>query len=118
MLSMRESGGLSAGQRQLVALSRALFGRPRILFLDEPNAHLDMAGEAMLMETLKQARGAGMTVVVSTHRTGLLQAADRILLLRDGEVQFFKTRDEALRPQPTGARTDGPAMTAVAGVNA
>jgi ATP-binding cassette subfamily C protein len=100
MLAMRESGGLSAGQRQLVALSRALFGQPRLLFLDEPNAHLDMQGEATLMETLKQARARGVTVIVSTHRTGLLQAADRILLLRDGEVQFFKTRDEAMSPQP------------------
>lgn len=120
MLAMRESGGLSAGQRQLVALSRALFGQPRLLFLDEPNAHLDMNGEAMLMETLRQARSRGITVVVSTHRTGLLQAADRILLLRDGEVQFFKTRDEALRPQgapgmgaPGVGGPTGPAMRAV-----
>lgn len=100
MLSIREDGGLSAGQRQLVALSRALFGQPRLLFLDEPNAHLDMSGEAMLMDMLGHARAQGMTVVVSTHRTGLLQAVDRIILLRDGEVQFIKNRDEALRPQP------------------
>lgn len=99
LLSIREDGGLSAGQRQLVALSRALFGKPRLLFLDEPNAHLDMSGEAMLLEMLSQARAQGVTVVVSTHRTGLLQAADRIMLLRDGEVQFIRNRDEALRPQ-------------------
>jgi ATP-binding cassette subfamily C protein len=110
MLAMRESGGLSAGQRQLVALSRSLFGRPRLLFLDEPNAHLDMNGEAMLMEMLKQARANRISVVVSTHRTGLLQAADRILLLRDGEVQFFNSRDEALRPQsgPDGVGPGAP----------
>jgi ATP-binding cassette subfamily C protein len=103
MLAIREDGGLSAGQRQLVALSRALFGAPRLLFLDEPNAHLDMSGEAMLTEMLGHARSQGTTVVVSTHRTGLLQAADRIMLLRDGEVQFLKDRDAALRPQQAPA---------------
>ena len=99
ILAIREGGGLSAGQRQLVALARALFGRPRILLLDEPNAHLDMNGEAMLTELLKQARAAGITVIVSTHRTGLLHVADRILMLRDGRVQFLKSREEAMRPQ-------------------
>ncbi|QQV76956.1 type I secretion system permease/ATPase [Sphingomonas aliaeris] len=99
MLTVREGGGLSAGQRQLVALARAVFGRPRVLLLDEPNAHLDISGEAMLTELLKQARAAGITVIVSTHRTGLLHAADRILLLRDGEVQFFKSREDAMRAQ-------------------
>jgi ATP-binding cassette subfamily C protein len=112
MLSVREDGGLSAGQRQLVALSRALFGRPRLLFLDEPNAHLDISGEATLMAALEQARADGVTVVVSTHRTGLLQIADRILLLRDGELQFVKARDDALRPQAAGGTGGTPGRTA------
>ncbi|MDJ0278960.1 type I secretion system permease/ATPase, partial [Sphingomonas sp. 2R-10] len=105
MLSIRESGGLSAGQRQLVALARALFGRPRLLFLDEPNAHLDTNGETMLAEMLRQAQASGITIIVSTHRPSLLQAADRILLLREGEVEFFKSRAEALAGH---ARTGGP----------
>jgi ATP-binding cassette subfamily C protein len=62
-----------------------------------------MSGEAMLTEMLGHARSQGTTVVVSTHRTGLLQAADRIMLLRDGEVQFLKDRDAALRPQQAPA---------------
>ncbi len=105
MLTIREDGGLSAGQRQLVALARALFGRPRLLFLDEPNAHLDASGEAALAALLDEARAQGTSVVVSTHRNGLLQSADRILLLRDGEIQFDRSRDDALRmPPPAGAR--------------
>lgn len=99
-LTMREGGGLSAGQRQVVALARALFGSPRILFLDEPNAHLDMAGEARLMATLGELRERGATVIVSTHRTGLLQAVDKVMLLRDGEIQVYDDRAKVIRPAP------------------
>lgn len=99
-LTMREGGGLSAGQRQVVALARALFGSPRILFLDEPNAHLDMAGEARLMATLGELRERGATVIVSTHRTGLLQAVDKVMLLRDGVIQVYDDRAKVIRPAP------------------
>ena len=105
-LVMREGGGLSAGQRQVVALARALFGSPQILFLDEPNAHLDMAGEARLMATLGELRARGATVVVSTHRTGLLQAVDKVMLLRDGAIQVYDDRAKVIRPAPPVV--DGP----------
>lgn len=97
-LAMREGGGLSAGQRQVVALARALFGAPRILFLDEPNAHLDISAEGRLMETLQHLRERGATVVVSTHRTGLLQAVDKVMLLRDGVIQIYDDRNKVIRP--------------------
>ncbi|HEX8484878.1 type I secretion system permease/ATPase [Sphingomonas sp.] len=97
-LSVREGGGLSAGQRQVVALARALFGRPTLLFLDEPNAHLDMSGEARLMQTLGELRARGATVIVSTHRTGLLQAVDKVMLMRDGTIQVFDDRAKVIRP--------------------
>lgn len=108
-LMMREGGGLSAGQRQVVALARALFGSPKILFLDEPNAHLDMAGEARLMATLGELRERGATVIVSTHRTGLLQAVDKVMLLRDGQIQVYDDRAKVIRPAPVveGAHKEG-----------
>lgn len=87
MLTIREAGGLSAGQRQLVSLARALFGRPALVLLDEPNAHLDVNGEAVLMKTLTMLKEGGATVIVSTHRTSLLQVVDRMLLVRDGAVE-------------------------------
>ncbi|WP_076072066.1 type I secretion system permease/ATPase [Sphingomonas montana] len=96
-LHQREGGGLSAGQRQVVALARALFGHPTVLFLDEPNAHLDVNGESRLMATLVELRKRGATVVLSTHRTGILQAVDKIMLLRDGTIQAFGQRDEFMR---------------------
>ncbi|MDD1453164.1 hypothetical protein NHF48_023150 [Sphingomonas sp. H160509] len=54
------------------------------------------------MATLRTLKEAGATVVVSTHRTGLLQAVDKILLLRDGKVQMFGPKDELTRPRPAG----------------
>ena len=75
---------LSAGQRQCLALARALYGEPRLLVLDEPDAHLDQAGEARLLRTLARVRAQGIGVLVVTHRPALLAAADRRLLLRDG----------------------------------
>ena len=101
-LHIREAGGLSAGQRQLVSLARALFGRPSLLLLDEPNAHLDQNGEAMLMKTLAALRAQGTTIIVSTHRNSLLQVADRMLLLRDGVIEAINARPA---PPPAGTAT-------------
>ncbi|MEZ0497984.1 type I secretion system permease/ATPase [Sphingomonas sp. IW22] len=97
-LTVREGGGLSSGQRQLVALARALFGSPTIFFLDEPNAHLDISGESRLMATLQSLKQRGATVIVSTHRTGLLQAVDKVMLLRDGAIQIYDDRAKVIRP--------------------
>lgn len=77
---------LSAGQRQRVALARAVYGAPAFLVLDEPNAHLDEAGELALHRALERLRGAGCTVLVATHRPGVIALADRLVVLNDGEV--------------------------------
>ncbi len=80
---------LSAGQRQQIGLARALYGTPRLVVLDEPDAHLDGAGEAALGRALEIVRKAGATLVVVTHRPGLLRQADKLLLLRNGAVERF-----------------------------
>jgi PrtD family type I secretion system ABC transporter len=77
--------GLSAGQRQLVALARAVVRNPRLLVLDEATSALDTAAEARLVSNLRRA-GSGRTIVLVTHRLSLLQACDCALLLRDGRV--------------------------------
>jgi len=85
-----EAGGaLSAGQRQRLALARALYGAPALLVLDEPDANLDDAGEQALAGALRELRRAGRTVVLITHRRALVNLADRMLLLRDGQVAAF-----------------------------
>jgi ATP-binding cassette subfamily C protein len=112
MLTMADGAGLSAGQGQAVALARALYGDPAILFLDEPNAHLDSEGEARLVQTIAALRARRATVVVSTHRTGLLQAVDKILLLKDGRIQLFDDRDRVIRGPAPAQGAVPPPMTA------
>jgi PrtD family type I secretion system ABC transporter len=89
--------GLSAGQAQRVALARALFGAPSVLILDEPNAHLDGDGEMLLVRALAELKAAGTSILVTAHRTGVLSAVDKLLVLRDGRVEQFGPRDEVAK---------------------
>lgn len=97
------SGGiLSGGQRQRIGLARALYGLPRLLILDEPNSNLDDQGERELVAALQRAKAQGCTVIVITHRTMVLMAVDKILVLKDGVPVNFGTREQvlaALMPQ-------------------
>lgn len=85
---------LSGGQRQRVGLARAIFGQPRLLVLDEPNANLDQAGEAALAEALKDLKQRGCTLVIVGHRPSTVAQADKILVLKDGRQVMFGSRDE------------------------
>ncbi|AZO32889.1 MAG: type I secretion system permease/ATPase [Mesorhizobium sp.] len=87
---------ISRGQRQRIALARALFGDPPLIVLDEPNTGLDGEGEVALFNVLQQLKERGRTVVVVTHQTNLLRTADHVVFLRDGSVSMFGPRDEVL----------------------
>jgi ATP-binding cassette subfamily C protein len=86
--------GLSAGQAQRIALARALFGRPSVVILDEPNAHLDSDGEADLVEALAKLKQEEVTVVIVAHRTGVLNNVDTLLILREGRVEALGPRED------------------------
>lgn len=77
-----QGGGLSAGQKQRLALARALLRRPTVLFLDEATSNLDADTEAAVVRTISALKG-GMTIVAVTHRDAMLAIADRVLVLGD-----------------------------------
>jgi PrtD family type I secretion system ABC transporter len=87
---------LSGGQRQRVGLARALFNDPAVLILDEPNSNLDSDGEAALGTLLVELKRQGRTIVVVSHRPNLLMLVDKIMILRDGNIEAFDTRQEIL----------------------
>lgn len=92
-----DDGGrpLSPGQRQRIALARALYGDVRLLILDEPNANLDGVGEQALGDALKDLHGE-VTVVVVTHRSTLIQHVDKVLVMEAGSTRHYGRRDEVL----------------------
>ncbi|WP_090129545.1 type I secretion system permease/ATPase [Limnohabitans sp. Rim11] len=94
---MGEAGGLlSGGQRQRIGLARAMYGMPSLVVLDEPNANLDDEGENALVRAVQGLKAQGKTVVLISHRPGIVSVADRLLILQNGMVQASGPRDGVL----------------------
>jgi ATP-binding cassette subfamily C protein LapB len=106
-LVLAEGGeGLSGGQKQAIALARALVGRPSVLLLDEPTSAMDVQTEAAVIARLKAAM-ADRTMVIVTHRTSLLDLVDRVIVIEDGRVAADGPTSILSRAVPRGARTGG-----------
>ncbi len=87
---------LSGGQRQRIGLARALYGQPVLVVLDEPNANLDDEGENALLNAVLLLKQQGKTVVLISHRQGVLKVADRLVILHDGQLVASGPRDGVL----------------------
>lgn len=88
--------GLSGGQRQRLALARAMYDDPALIVLDEPNSNLDDVGEAALVKAVLELRSRGKTIVLITHRQSALNATNKLLLMRDGQVTGFGPTQKVL----------------------
>jgi ATP-binding cassette subfamily C protein len=97
---------LSAGQRQRIALARALYGDPFLVVLDEPNSNLDAEGEAALTQAILGVRSRGGIVVIVAHRPSALAGVDLVLVMASGNVVSFGARDDVLS-QVLAQRTHG-----------
>ena len=85
-LGLKSGVVLSPGQKQRIALARALYSRPKLVVLDEPNSNLDKAGEMALNRAIATLRDAGSTVIIVSHREGALGLADQLIVVSSGLV--------------------------------
>lgn len=87
---------LSGGQTQRVGLARALYGRPKLVVLDEPNSNLDAAGDEALATAIAGLRETGTTLIIMAHRPSAIAAVNKILVLQNGTVAHFGEKDAVL----------------------
>lgn len=92
---------LSGGQVQRIGLARALYGRPKIVLLDEPDADLDQAGEEALVGAIRELRLERTTLMVVAHRASLIAGLDKLLVMNSGEVAQFGPMKDFMKPAPS-----------------
>ena len=91
-----EGVNLSGGQRQRIGLARALYGKPRLIVLDEPNSNLDDVGEKALGVALQKIKESGATVFIVSHRPNILSRLDRVLVMSAGTISLYGERDKVI----------------------
>jgi ABC-type protease/lipase transport system fused ATPase/permease subunit len=101
----------SGGERERIALARAVYGNPFFVDLDEPNSNMDAVGERALAQTIRQLREAGSIVIVVTHRATVLNDVNKLLQVSNGwPIVFGDTKTVLARLKerlPAGCRQCG-----------
>jgi ATP-binding cassette subfamily B protein/ATP-binding cassette subfamily C protein/ATP-binding cassette subfamily B multidrug efflux pump len=87
---------LSSGQKQLIAIARALAGKPRILLLDEATSRIDSQTEQIVQQALVELRGK-VTIIAIAHRLSTIRDADRIVVLNHGRISEAGSHEELMR---------------------
>jgi ATP-binding cassette, subfamily C, bacterial PrsD len=101
--------GLSQGQRQRIALARAIYNNPFLVVLDEPNANLDVEGEKALTECILDLRKMGSIVIVVAHRPSAVVALDLVAIVQKGKIMKFGPKDKVLgKPGTTSSPSISP----------
>lgn len=106
---------LSSGQIQQLGLARAIYGEPRLLVLDEPNAHLDADGDDALSGAIRAMRARGCVVVVMAHRPSALTEVNKIMVMHKGRMVQFGDKDQALGAAAGKSVKARPAVVATQG---
>ena len=101
MLVGERGESLSGGQRQGVAIARAVIGNPPILVLDEPTASMDHSSEDAAKRSLAEF-SVGHTLIIVTHRTSLLDLVDRIIVLDNGKIVADGPKAQVIEALPQG----------------
>ena len=86
----------SGGQRQRLAIARAIYGLPKYVVMDEPNSNLDEVGETALIDCVLALKNNGSTVIITTHRPRLVNVVDMMLVLKEGAQVAFGTAHDLL----------------------
>lgn len=102
---------LSGGQRQRIGLARALYKKPPVIVLDEPNSNLDENGEKALLEAILAMKQNGSTIIVITHRTNILSAVDMLAVFTQGVLTMYGPRNEVLAKLNQNAQSQQPRQT-------
>jgi ABC-type protease/lipase transport system fused ATPase/permease subunit len=105
-----ESPFLSGGQRQLVGLARAIYGKPHYIVLDEPSSMIDRTASDRIGQILGQLKARGAIVVLISHRRSLLLRSDAVMLMEAGRIVDMKrpNQQKQLAPAKPPALTREP----------
>ena len=103
-------GALSGGQRQRIGLARALYGKPTVVVLDEPNSNLDEQGEVALANAIQRLKQQNTTVIIVTHRHNILARVDNLLILKEGTIAAYGPREQVLAQLQKNAQQAAPAQ--------